>query len=67
MPSMTTKSNSAIEPLLTPDEVAKVLNTSVKTVHRRIKSGALPVIQDGRVVRVQPADLRLYIAARRQG
>lgn len=63
---MTTRSNNAIEPLLTPEEVAEILKTSVKTVHRRIKSGALPVIQDGRVVRVHPADLRLYIAAHRQ-
>lgn len=65
--SMTPKTNSVIEPLLTPDEVAQVLKTSVKTVYRRIKSGALPAIRDGRVVRIRPADLRLYIAARRQG
>jgi excisionase family DNA binding protein len=55
-----------IERLLTPEEVADVLKTSVKTVHRRIKSGALPSIQDGRVVRIHPTDLRTYIAARRR-
>lgn len=60
-----TKRNDAIEPLLTPEETAKVLKTSVKTVHRRIKAGTLPAIQDGRVVRIHPADLRTYIAARR--
>jgi len=58
--------NDTIEPLLTPAEAAEVLNTSVKTVHRRFKSGALPAILDGRVVRVHPADLRVYIAARRR-
>jgi excisionase family DNA binding protein len=54
-----------MEPLLTPEEAAEILRTSVKTVYRRIRSKALPAIQDGRVVRIHPADLRAYIAARR--
>ncbi len=61
-----TKRTDAIEPLYTPEEAAEILKTSVKTVHRRIKSKALPAIQDGRVVRILPADLRTYIAARRR-
>ena len=61
-----TKRNDAIEPLYTPEEAAEILKTSVKTVHRRIRSKALPAVQDGRVVRIQPADLRMFIAARRR-
>jgi excisionase family DNA binding protein len=59
------KRDDIIEPLLTPEEAAKILKTSVKTVHRRIKSRALPAIQDGRVVRIHATDLRTYIAAHR--
>ena len=55
------------EPLLTVLEVALALNTSEKTVRRRIKAGELPVIQDGRIVRIRPDDLRAYIALRRIG
>ena len=51
--------------LLTVSEVADILNTSVKTVYRRIKSSTLPVIRDGRSVRIHPEDLDRYIAARR--
>lgn len=61
-----TKRIDIIEPLLTPEEAAEILKISVKTVHRRINSRALPAIQDGRVVRIHPTDLRTYIAARRR-
>ena len=54
-----------LEPLLTIEEAAKILNTSPKTVRRRIDGGALPAIRDGRYVRIQPTDLRAYIAQRR--
>ena len=64
-PAMT-KRPDAIEPLLTPEEAAEILKTSVKTVYRRIKSKSLPAIQDGRVIRIHPADLRVYIAAHRR-
>ncbi len=53
------------EPLLTLDQTADVLNTSVKTVRRRIEAGDLPVVRDGRMLRVIPEDLRRYIAQRR--
>lgn len=53
------------EPLLTIEQTADALNMSPETVRRRIKSGQLPVIRDGRIVRVRPADLRAYIALRR--
>lgn len=59
------KRDDAIEPLLTPKEVAKIFKTSVKTVHRRIKSRALAAVQDDGLVRIEPAEVRRYIAAHR--
>ena len=53
------------ESLLTIEQTAKILNTSDKTVRRRIAARDLPVIRDGRIVRVRPQDLRAYIALRR--
>lgn len=53
------------EPLLKIEQVAEILNTSVKTVRRRIVARDLPVIRDDRIVRVRPQDLRAYIALRR--
>lgn len=61
---MTSTSNLP-DRLLTTREAAEILNTSVKTVWRRIKSGALPVIRDGRSVRIHPDDLAHYIETRR--
>lgn len=65
------KNNSATakrepqEPLLTIKQTALILTVSIKTVRRRIDDGKLPVVRDGRVVRVRPSDLRAYIAVRR--
>lgn len=56
-----------LEPLLTIGEAAEVLHSSKKTVRRRIKNGDLPVIRDGRIVRIRPEDLRRYISQRRHG
>ena len=53
------------EPLLTIEQAARILNTSVRTVRRRISAHDLPVIRDDRIVRVRPEDLRSYIALRR--
>jgi excisionase family DNA binding protein len=41
------------------------LGVSIKTVRRRIEAGELPVIRDGRVIRVHPNDLDRYVASRR--
>ena len=57
--------DAALPRLLTLEEVAGVLNVSPKTLRRRIDAGQLPVIRDGRIVRVHPADLQRYISARR--
>lgn len=51
--------------LLTLPEVCDALGCSPKTLQRRIRAGELPVIRDGRLVRVHPADLARYVAARR--
>ena len=53
--------------LLTQGDVADVLRCSIKTVVRRISSGDLPVIRDGRMVRVHPDDLTRDIKLRREG
>lgn len=51
--------------LLTKKQVAELLGTSAKTIDRRIRSGDLPVIRDGRIVRVHPEDLERYLAKHR--
>lgn len=48
--------------LLTLSDVAARLSCSLATVKRRIRSGALPVYRDGRLVRVRALDLDRYIA-----
>lgn len=57
---------TALPRLMTLEEVAETLNISLKTLRRRIEAGALPVIRDGRLLRVHPADLERYIASRRR-
>ena len=62
---MKKKTEPAVLPqLLTLQETAVILNISIKTLRRRIDEGHLPVIRDGRVVRILPADLQCYISAR---
>jgi len=53
--------------LLTQSDVADILRCSPKTVGRRIASGDLPVLRDGRMVRVRLEDLERYIKLRRVG
>ncbi len=63
---MKKKTDDAAPPrLLTLQDAADILNTSKKTLRRRIDAGELPVIWDERIVRVHPADLERYIASRR--
>ena len=63
MPRMPERSDQ----LLTVKQVAERLATSEKTVRRLIDAGELPVIRFGRLIRVAPADLDCFIAARRFG
>ncbi len=60
-----TKPTHDLEPLLTVTDVARALKASVKTVRRRIDAGKLPVVRDGRIVRVRQKDLLAFIALRR--
>ncbi len=61
----TTTKPAALPRLLTLQDTADILNSSMKTLRRRIEDGQLQVIRDGRIVRVHPADLERYISARR--
>jgi excisionase family DNA binding protein len=56
---------SGLSRLLTLREVSAILGVSLKTLQRRIAAGELPVIRDGRVVRVHPQDLARFVASRR--
>ncbi len=51
--------------LLTVEETADVLNTSIKTIYRRIKTGELPAYRDRRILRIHPDDLARHIATHR--
>jgi excisionase family DNA binding protein len=62
---VSTKPGDALPRLLSLAETADLLGCSMKTLQRRVQAGDLPVIRDGRLVRVHPEDLRRYVAARR--
>lgn len=54
-------------PLLTLAEVARALACSKRTVEAWASSGRLPVLRLSRgIVRVAPADLAAFLAARRE-
>jgi excisionase family DNA binding protein len=50
--------------LLTRAQVAAELSCSTSTVKRRIRTGELPAVFDGRLVRVRESDLRRYVLER---
>lgn len=51
--------------LLTIAEVAELEGVSQKTIHRRIRKGELPIIRDGVLIRIEPADYEAWRRARR--
>lgn len=53
--------------ILTLEEVAAILKTSVKTVRRRISSGKLAYLKEGGRVLVLEPDLEAYIERQRTG
>ncbi len=59
-----TKRDEISEPLMTVKDVAAEMKVSVKTVHRRIAAGELPVIRDGRMIRIRPKDYRSYLESK---
>ena len=50
-----------LEPLLTLDEAARLLNTSRSWVENQIRAGRLRKTKLGKIVRIEPADLRAFI------
>ena len=62
---MTKTDETALARLLTLQQAAEILNISLKTLRRRIDANELPVIRDGRILRVHPNDIMRYIADRR--
>lgn len=48
---------------LTPRAVADLLDISRDTVLRAVKRGSLGAFQDGRIIRISPADLDRFIAS----
>ncbi len=59
-----TKRDDVSEPLMTAKEVATGTNASEKTIRRRIAAGELPVIRDGRLIRIRPKDYRRYLESK---
>ncbi|MBN1960831.1 MAG: helix-turn-helix domain-containing protein [Deltaproteobacteria bacterium] len=55
------------EALLTVKNVAQRLGISTKTVYKLCYSGALPHVRIIGSIRVQPADLDAFVAARGKG
>jgi excisionase family DNA binding protein len=51
--------------LLTPEEVAKILQVHVLTVYSYIRRGNLEAIRLGRSYRIIPQDLELFIESNR--
>ena len=51
--------------LLTPEQVAGILQINVLTVYSYIKQGKLDAIRLGRTYRIVPDDLELFIEANR--
>jgi excisionase family DNA binding protein len=49
------------QPLLTSDEVAKILRVSRSSAYLLMKRGELPVVHVGRLMRVRPEDRQGYI------
>lgn len=54
-----------LQRLLTIAEVAELEGVSQKTIHRRIRKGELPIIRDGVLIRIEPADYEAWRRARR--
>jgi excisionase family DNA binding protein len=55
------------EAMLTPDEIARRLKVTERTVYNWLKTGLLPGIKLGRLWRVRPADLESFLTPRAEG
>lgn len=54
-----------VSPLLKVKEVADRLSVGISTVYRLIRSGEIPSINIGRLLRIDQEDLELYIKAQK--
>ncbi len=59
-----TQHDEISEPLMTVKDVAAEMKASEKTIRRRIAAGKLPVIRDGRMIRIRPKDYRSYLESK---
>ncbi len=51
--------------LLTIPEVAAILQVSQRTVFRWMDAGLLPVVRVGKITRIRPADLEVFLQSHR--
>jgi excisionase family DNA binding protein len=58
---------AALAPLLSINEVARLLGISRATVYELMRDGALVPIRVGERARFEPADIRAYLDRQREG
>lgn len=58
--------SAGLEPLLSVDEVGRLLQISESGVYRLIRAGDIVTVKIGGRTRFEPAAVRAYIAAQRQ-
>src|SRR3954449_3880930 len=58
--------NMALEPLMLIDEVAEILGISERGVFRLLSRGELVAVKVGTSTRIEPDEVRTYIANRRR-
>jgi excisionase family DNA binding protein len=54
------KEGEKMEKLYTKKEVAEILHCSIATIHRRISSGELKAVKNGRIVRIPESELERF-------
>jgi excisionase family DNA binding protein len=54
------------QPLLTAKEAAKLLSVHESTIGQLARSGELPCVRIGRMLRIAPADLAAFVEQRRR-
>ena len=58
--AMVTANPTTVGPLYTTSEVATLLRVNQRTVQEWIRSGALPAVRYGRLLRIRQADLATF-------
>ena len=56
-----------VKSLLTYQDVAKILQVTDRTVWQLVKDGVLPAVRFGRIVRIDPEDLTVFIRKAKDG